>query len=120
MALMTARQSSKKWVRRRDDLLRRNIILAGGNRTEEYQAPAYLSINNAASMLVARPPAPCRASSQCLTYLLIYVVTTIGSFLVVLQLRDTEGNFDRKNWLRVFRAPPKACWQMVKSQRIRW
>ena len=27
-----------------------------------------------------------------LTYLLVYVVTTLGAFLVVLQLRDTDGN----------------------------
>jgi len=53
---------------------------------------AYSSINNVGFMLVGLAAGTQQGVESVLTYLLVYVVTTIGSFLVVLQLRDTAGN----------------------------
>ncbi|MGL3821257.1 NADH-quinone oxidoreductase subunit NuoN [Sphingopyxis sp. R3-92] len=53
---------------------------------------AYSSINNVGFMLVGLAAGTQQGVEAVLTYLLVYVVTTLGAFLVVLQLRDTAGN----------------------------
>ena len=53
---------------------------------------AYSSINNVGFMLIGLAAGTQQGVEAVLTYLLVYVVTTIGSFLVVLQLRDAAGN----------------------------
>lgn len=53
---------------------------------------AYSSINNVGYMLIGLAAGTQQGVEGVLTYLLVYVVTTIGSFLVVLQLRDDRGN----------------------------
>lgn len=53
---------------------------------------AYSSINNVGFMAVGLAAGTQAGVESVLTYLLVYVVTTIGSFLVVLQLRDAAGN----------------------------
>ncbi|OWR00911.1 NADH-quinone oxidoreductase subunit NuoN [Sphingopyxis witflariensis] len=53
---------------------------------------AYSSINNVGFMLVGLAAGTQQGVEAVLTYLLVYVVTTLGAFLVVLQLRDAEGN----------------------------
>lgn len=53
---------------------------------------AYSSINNVGFMLVGLAAGTQAGVQAVLTYLLVYVVTTLGAFLVVLQLRDTDGN----------------------------
>ena len=53
---------------------------------------AYSSINNVGYMLIGLAAGTQAGIEGVLTYLLVYVVTTIGAFLVVLQLRDADGN----------------------------
>ena len=53
---------------------------------------AYSSINNVGFMLIALAAGTQAGVEAVLTYLLVYLVTTIGAFLVVLQLRDKDGN----------------------------
>lgn len=53
---------------------------------------AYSSINNVGFMLVGLAAGTQAGVQAILTYLLVYVVTTLGAFLVVLQLRDADGN----------------------------
>ena len=53
---------------------------------------AYSSINNVGFMLVGLAAGTQQGVESVLTYLLVYMVTTIGAFLVVLQLRDDKGN----------------------------
>ena len=53
---------------------------------------AYSSINNVGYMLIGLAAGTQQGVEGVLTYLLVYMVTTIGSFLVVLQLRDVQGN----------------------------
>ncbi|WP_374526181.1 NADH-quinone oxidoreductase subunit NuoN [Sphingopyxis sp.] len=53
---------------------------------------AYSSINNVGYMLIGLAAGTQQGVEGVLTYLLVYVVTTIGSFLVVMQLRDDRGN----------------------------
>ena len=53
---------------------------------------AYSSINNVGYMLIGLAAGTQQGVEGVLTYLLVYVVTTLGSFLVVLQLRDDQGN----------------------------
>jgi NADH-quinone oxidoreductase subunit N len=53
---------------------------------------AYSSINNVGFMLIGLAAGTQAGVEGVLTYLLVYVVTTLGAFLVVLQLRDTDGN----------------------------
>ncbi|MBJ7439716.1 MAG: NADH-quinone oxidoreductase subunit NuoN [Sphingopyxis sp.] len=53
---------------------------------------AYSSINNVGFMLVGLAAGTQQGVEGVLTYLLVYVVTTLGAFLVVLQLRDAAGN----------------------------
>ncbi|WP_227339665.1 NADH-quinone oxidoreductase subunit NuoN [Sphingopyxis sp. P8] len=53
---------------------------------------AYSSINNVGFILIGLAAGTQAGVEAVLTYLLVYVVTTIGSFLVVLQLRDAAGN----------------------------
>ena len=53
---------------------------------------AYSSINNVGYMLIGLAAGTQQGVEGVLTYLLVYLVTTIGSFLVVLQLRDDKGN----------------------------
>jgi NADH-quinone oxidoreductase subunit N len=53
---------------------------------------AYSSINNVGFILIGLAAGTQQGVEAVLTYLLVYVVTTIGFFLVVLQLRDADGN----------------------------
>ncbi len=53
---------------------------------------AYSSINNVGFMLIGLAAGTQAGVEAVLTYLLVYVVTTLGAFLVVLQLRDADGN----------------------------
>ncbi|MGR4892015.1 NADH-quinone oxidoreductase subunit NuoN [Sphingopyxis sp. LARHCG72] len=53
---------------------------------------AYSSINNVGFMLIGLAAGTQQGVEGVLTYLLVYVVTTLGAFLVVLQLRDAGGN----------------------------
>ncbi len=53
---------------------------------------AYSSINNVGFMLIGLAAGTQAGVEAILTYLLVYVVTTIGVFLVVLRLRDAAGN----------------------------
>lgn len=53
---------------------------------------AYSSINNVGFMLIGLATGTQAGAQAVLTYLLVYVVTTLGAFLVVLQLRDADGN----------------------------
>ena len=53
---------------------------------------AYSSINNVGFMLIGLAAGTQAGVEGVLTYLLVYVVTTLGAFLVVLQLRDADGN----------------------------
>jgi NADH-quinone oxidoreductase subunit N len=53
---------------------------------------AYSSINNVGFILIGLAVATQPGASAMLTYLAIYVVMTVASFIVVLALRDSEGN----------------------------
>ncbi|MBS0505561.1 MAG: NADH-quinone oxidoreductase subunit NuoN [Proteobacteria bacterium] len=56
---------------------------------------AYSSINNVGFALIglaAVRPGHAEGVSSVMTYMAIYIVMTLGSFLVVLQMRDAEGN----------------------------
>ena len=53
---------------------------------------AYSSINNVGFILIGLAIATQQGASGMLTYLAIYVVMTVASFVVVLLLRDAEGN----------------------------
>ncbi|MBB6424568.1 NADH-quinone oxidoreductase subunit NuoN [Sphingopyxis sp. JAI128] len=53
---------------------------------------AYSSINNVGFMLVGLAAGTQQGVEAVLTYLLVYMLTTLGAFLVVLQLRDADGN----------------------------
>jgi NADH-quinone oxidoreductase subunit N len=53
---------------------------------------AYSSINNVGFMLIGLAAGTQAGVQAVLTYLLVYVVTTLGAFLVVLHLRDAAGN----------------------------
>ncbi|MDZ3830936.1 MAG: NADH-quinone oxidoreductase subunit NuoN [Sphingopyxis sp.] len=53
---------------------------------------AYSSINNVGFILIGLAAGTQQGVEAVLTYLVVYVVTTIGAFLVVLQLRDADGN----------------------------
>jgi NADH-quinone oxidoreductase subunit N len=56
---------------------------------------AYSSINNVGFALIglaAVQPGRPEGVASVMTYMAIYVVMTLGSFLVVLQMRDAEGN----------------------------
>ena len=52
---------------------------------------AYSSINNVGFALIGLAAGTAEGVAGVLTYLTIYVVMTLGSFLVVLQMRDAEG-----------------------------
>ncbi|MEO1967816.1 MAG: NADH-quinone oxidoreductase subunit NuoN [Sphingomonadaceae bacterium] len=52
---------------------------------------AYSSINNVGFLLVGLAAATPAGASAMLTYLVIYVAMTLGSFAALLMLRDTEG-----------------------------
>src|SRR3546814_1049827 len=52
---------------------------------------AYSSINNVGFMLIGLAAGTQQGVEAVLTYLLVYVVTTIGAFLFVMQLRDADG-----------------------------
>ena len=52
---------------------------------------AYSSINNVGFMLVGLAAGTQAGVASVLFYLTVYVVMTLGSFLVVLQMRDTSG-----------------------------
>ncbi|THD35181.1 MAG: NADH-quinone oxidoreductase subunit NuoN [Sphingomonas sp.] len=53
---------------------------------------AYSSINNVGFLLVGLAAGTQAGVSSVLLYLLIYVAMTLGSFLVVLQMRDANGD----------------------------
>ena len=53
---------------------------------------AYSSINNVGFMLIGLAAATSAGASSVLLYLTIYLVMTIGAFLVVLALTDADGN----------------------------
>lgn len=52
---------------------------------------AYSSINNVGFALIGLAAGNEAGISGVLSYMVIYVVTTLGAFLVVLQMRDAEG-----------------------------
>ena len=52
---------------------------------------AYSSINNVGFMLIGLAAGTAMGISSMLFYLLIYVLTTLGSFICVLEMRDAEG-----------------------------
>jgi len=52
---------------------------------------AYSSINNVGFVLLGLVPGTPDGVASVLTYLTIYIAMTLGSFLVVLQMRDEEG-----------------------------
>jgi NADH-quinone oxidoreductase subunit N len=52
---------------------------------------AYSSINNVGFMLIGIAAGTPAGVASVLTYLLVYLVTTLGTFLVVLNLRDSDG-----------------------------
>ncbi|WP_420382537.1 NADH-quinone oxidoreductase subunit NuoN [Novosphingobium sp.] len=53
---------------------------------------AYSSINNVGYMLIGLAAGTAAGASAMLVYLVIYVVTTVAAFVVVLALRDADGN----------------------------
>lgn len=53
---------------------------------------AYSSINNVGFMLIGLATGTQMGVESILTYLVVYLVTTLGAFLVVLQLTDKDGN----------------------------
>jgi len=53
---------------------------------------AYSSINNVGFMLIGLAAGTPAGASAMLVYLVIYVVSSIAAFVVVLALRDAEGN----------------------------
>ncbi|MCC2601001.1 NADH-quinone oxidoreductase subunit NuoN [Sphingopyxis yananensis] len=53
---------------------------------------AYSSINNVGFMLIGLAAGTQAGVEAILTYLVVYLVTTLGAFLVVLQLTDKDGN----------------------------
>ncbi len=52
---------------------------------------AYGSINNVGFMLIGLAAQNVAGVAAVLAYLLVYIVTTMGAFLVLLQLRDADG-----------------------------
>ncbi|WP_422061224.1 NADH-quinone oxidoreductase subunit NuoN [Sphingopyxis sp.] len=54
---------------------------------------AYSSINNVGFMLIGLAAGTQQGVEAVLTYLLVYMITTLGAFLVVLQLRDADGQY---------------------------
>jgi NADH-quinone oxidoreductase subunit N len=53
---------------------------------------AYSSINNVGFALMGLVPGTQYGVSAVLTYMVVYVAMTLGSFLCVLQMRDLDGN----------------------------
>ena len=53
---------------------------------------AYSSINNVGFMLIGLAAGTAAGASAMLVYLAIYVVTSVAAFVVVLALRDEDGN----------------------------
>ncbi len=53
---------------------------------------AYSSINNVGFILIGLAAGTVAGASAMLVYLTIYVVMSVGSFVAVLMLRDTDGN----------------------------
>jgi NADH-quinone oxidoreductase subunit N len=53
---------------------------------------AYSSINNVGFALMGLVPGTEAGVASVLTYMTVYIVMTLGSFLCVLQMRDAEGN----------------------------
>jgi len=53
---------------------------------------AYSSINNVGFLLVGLAAATPQGLASMLLYLAVYVAMTVGSFVVVLMMRDAEGN----------------------------
>lgn len=71
-------------------------ILLGGvaaiGQTNIKRLLAYSSINNVGFALIGLAAGSGEGVAAVMSYLAIYVVMTIGSFLCVLQMRDAEGN----------------------------
>ncbi len=53
---------------------------------------AYSSINNVGFALIGLAAGPAAGVASVMSYLAIYVVMTVGSFVCVLQMKDKEGN----------------------------
>ena len=53
---------------------------------------AYSSINNVGFALFGLVPGTAEGVAAVMTYMAVYIVMTLGSFLVVLQMRDADGN----------------------------
>ena len=53
---------------------------------------AYSSINNVGFALFGLVPGTAEGVAGVMTYMAVYIVMTLGSFLVVLQMRDAAGN----------------------------
>lgn len=54
---------------------------------------AYSSINNVGFALIGLAAGNEAGVAAVLTYMVVYVITTLGSFLCVLQMRDKDGNY---------------------------
>lgn len=65
--------------------------VAAINQTNIKRLLAYSSINNVGFALIGLAAGTAEGVAGVLTYMTIYVVMTLGSFLVVLQMRDANG-----------------------------
>jgi NADH-quinone oxidoreductase subunit N len=65
--------------------------VAAINQTNIKRLLAYSSINNVGFALIGLAAGTKEGIAAVLTYLAVYVVMTIGSFVCVLQMRDAEG-----------------------------
>ena len=65
--------------------------VAAINQTNIKRLLAYSSINNVGFALIGLAAGTAEGVAGVLTYLTIYIVMTLGSFLVVLQMRDADG-----------------------------
>ncbi len=65
--------------------------VAAINQTNIKRLLAYSSINNVGFALIGLAAGTQQGIAAVLTYLAVYVVMTIGSFVCVLQMRDAEG-----------------------------
>jgi NADH-quinone oxidoreductase subunit N len=66
--------------------------VAAINQTNIKRLLAYSSINNVGFALMGLVPGTEAGVASVLTYMTVYIVMTLGSFLCVLQMRDAEGN----------------------------
>jgi NADH-quinone oxidoreductase subunit N len=66
--------------------------VAAINQTNMKRLLAYSSINNVGFALIGLAAGTSEGVAAVLSYLTIYVVMTVGSFVCVLQMRDKDGN----------------------------